>query len=135
MATTGTAVDGPRTPDEVWERYARPELWPDWAPQIRGVEVEVARMEAGVRGRVLSWGGVSADFVVDAWDDEARRWAWTVWPRLSLPPVRLPELRLRHGVRPTEGGSQAWLVVQGPAPLVFGYLLPARLALHRLTHL
>ena len=53
---------------------------------------------------------------------------------MSVPPVSLPELRLRHGVRATEAGSQAWLVVEGPAVLVFGYLLPARLALHRLTH-
>ena len=131
---TGTSVDGPRTPDEVWERNARPELWSEWAPQIRGVEVDVDRMVAGARGRVLGWGGVYADFVVDAWDDDLRRWSWTVRPHVSVPPVSLPELRLRHGVRATEAGSQAWLVVEGPAVLVFGYLLPARLALHRLTH-
>ena len=131
---TGTSVDGPRTPDEVWERYARPELWSEWAPQIRGVEVDVDRMVAGARGRVLGWVGVYADFVVDAWDDDLRRWSWTVKPRLSVPPVGLPVLRLRHGVRAAEGGSRAWLVVEGPAVLVVGYLLPARLALHRLTH-
>lgn len=131
---TGTAVDGPRPPDQVWERYARPQRWSEWAPQIRGVEVDVDRMVTGARGRVLSWGGVCADFVVDAWDDEGRRWVWTVRPRLAVPPLTLPELTLRHGVRATDAGSQAWLVVQGPAPLVYGYLLPARLALHRLTH-
>jgi len=134
MAMTGTAVDGPCAPDEVWERYARPGLWSEWAPQIRDVEVGVDRMAAGVRGRVRGWGGVTVDFVVDDWDDDARRWSWTVRPRLAVPPMTLPELRLRHGVRATATGSQAWLVVHGPAALVFGYLLPARLALYRLTH-
>jgi hypothetical protein len=47
---------------------------------------------------------------------------------------RLPAVRLRHGVRSAGSGSRAWLVVHGPAPLVAGYFLPARLALHRLTH-
>jgi len=131
---TGTAVDGPCPPDEVWERYARPGLWSQWAPQIRDVEVGVERMATGVRGRVRGWGGVTVDFVVDDWDDDARRWSWTVHPRLAVPALTLPALALRHGVRPTPTGSQAWLVVQGPAALVFGYLLPARLALYRLTH-
>jgi hypothetical protein len=135
MAQTGTAVTGPLPPDEVWERYARPALWSEWAPQIRDVEVDAYRMVAGVVGRVRSWGGVSVDFVVDAWDDDARRWTWTVRPRLAVPPTTLRELRLRHGVRAHGAGSQAWLAVEGPAALVFGYLLPARLALYRLTHL
>lgn len=139
MTTTGTAVTGPLPPDEVWERYARPAVWSSWAPQIRDVEVEVDRLEPGVTGRVLGWAGLSVDFVVDTWDEERRVWAWTVRPRLALPrgvPLsgRLPELTLRHGVRPEGSGTRAWLVVQGPAPLVAGYFLPARLALHRLTH-
>jgi len=134
MTRTGTAVDGPLPPDEVWERYARPGLWSQWAPQIREVEVEVERMTAGVTGRVQGWGGLSVDFVVDAWDDDARSWTWTVRPRLALPPVLLPRLRLRHGVRASTRGSQSWLVIEGSAVPAFGYLLPARLALYRLTH-
>jgi hypothetical protein len=134
MTRTGTAVDGPLPPDEVWERYARPGLWSGWAPQIRDVEVDVDRMTAGLTGRVQGWGGLSVDFVVDSWDDDARSWTWTVRPRLAVPPTSLPVLRLRHGVRPSNRGSQAWLVIEGPAVLVFGYLLPARLALYRLTH-
>ncbi|HEX3224060.1 MAG TPA: SRPBCC family protein [Nocardioides sp.] len=139
MATTGTAVTGPRSPAEVWERYARPAVWSSWAPQIRDVEVDVDRLEAGVTGRVLGWGGLSADFVVDTWDEDHLRWGWTVRPHVALPPGvphsgRLPEVRLRHGVRSAGSGSRAWLVVHGPALLVAGYFLPARLALHRLTH-
>ena len=134
MTRTGTAAEGPLPPEQVWERYARPALWSQWAPQIRSVDVDVDRMAAGVRGRVLSWGGVSADFVVEAWDDDARRWSWTVRPRLTMPAVSLPALRLHHGVRETARGSQAWLGIDGPAVLALGYLLPARLALYRLTH-
>lgn len=139
MTTTGTAVRGPRQPEEVWDRYAHPDLWSSWAPQIRDVEVDADRLAAGVTGRVLGWCGVTADFVVDSWDDERRTWSWTVRPRLALPrgvPLsgRLPTVVLRHGVGRTDEGSVAWLVLHGPAPVLAGYFLPARLALHRLTH-
>jgi hypothetical protein len=134
MAETGTAVTGPLPAAEAWERYADPALWSQWAPQIRSVETDVTRIEAGATGRVLGWAGTSVDFVVTSWDDAARRWSWTVRPRLTTPSLELPELRLEHGLRAVEKGTQAWLTVQGPAYLVFGYLLPARFALHRLVH-
>ena len=47
---------GPEAPAEVWERYAVPARWPGWAPQITGVELPVARLASGVRGRVRANG-------------------------------------------------------------------------------
>jgi Polyketide cyclase / dehydrase and lipid transport len=118
---------GPIGPDEVWERYAVPARWSQWAPQITGVEVPVSRLVAGVRGRVRAPLGVTLPFVVDTVDEAARRWSWTV----SLGPVRL---HLLHWVTEgPDGGSTTGLRVSGPAPLVVGYALLAHLAIGRLV--
>ncbi|MFW3171493.1 SRPBCC family protein [Geodermatophilus sp. CPCC 206100] len=118
---------GPEEPAEVWERYAVPARWPEWAPQITGVEVPVPRLAAGVRGRVRGPVGVPLPFVVDAVDEAARQWAWTV----SLGPVRL---RLLHWVAEgPDGGSTTGVRIDGPAPLVVGYAPLARLAIGRLV--
>jgi hypothetical protein len=127
----GTSARGRTSPDEAWERYARPALWPGWAPQIRAVEGP-DRLAAGERGRVHGLLGVEADFVVDSWDDHTRTWSWTVVGRLPYG-VRGPTLHLVHGVEPAGAGSRAWLRVRGPSPWVVAYLGPARLALHRLV--
>jgi Polyketide cyclase / dehydrase and lipid transport len=118
---------GPRAPAEVWERYAVPARWPEWAPQIRRVELPVARLAAGARGRVHPVVGPGLPFVVDAVDEVGRQWAWTV----SLGPV---SLRLTHWVADgPHGGSTTGLRVAGPAPVVLGYAPLARLAIARLV--
>jgi Polyketide cyclase / dehydrase and lipid transport len=118
---------GPVPPAQVWERYAVPERWPDWAPQIARVQASAPRIGPGVTGRV--WGplGVRIRFVVTEVDERLRTWAWS---------VRLGRLRLRleHGVDADPAGSATWLRVHGPAPVVAAYLPVARLALHRLVH-
>lgn len=135
MTTLGASASGPLSADEVWERYARPSLWSTWAPQIRRVEVDADRLSGGERGQVHGPLGLSVDFVVDVWDDDARRWTWTVTPRLPRPRgVPVPTLRLEHGVEAAGEGSRTWLRVSGPALVVVPYLAPARLALHRLVH-
>jgi hypothetical protein len=119
---------GPETPGEVWERYAVPARWPKWAPQITAVDVPAPRLVAGVRGRVRGPAGVVLPFVVDAVDEAARQWAWTV----SLGPVRL---HLLHWVAEgPDGGSTTGLRLDGPAPLVLGYAPLARVAIGRLVH-
>lgn len=134
MTTLYLAATGPRAADEVWERYARPALWSTWSLQVRRVEVDVERLAAGVSGRVVGPLGVSADFEVDSWDEEARHWTWTARPRAALlPGVPLPSVRLGHGVRATEAGTLTWLRLTGPPPLVVPYAPVARLALHRLV--
>jgi len=135
MTTLYLAATGPRPSDEVWDRYARPALWSTWAPQIRRVDVDTERLGGGETGRVHGPLGFSADFEVDTWDEEARRWSWTVRPRAALlPGVPVPRLHLGHGVLSTEAGTLTWLRLSGPLPLVVPYAPVARLALHRLVH-
>jgi Polyketide cyclase / dehydrase and lipid transport len=118
---------GPEAPAEVWERYAVPARWPEWAPQITGVDLPVGRLAAGARGRVRAPLGLALPFVVDSVDEAARRWSWTV----SIGPVRL---RLLHWVAEgPDGGSTTGLRIDGPAPLVLGYAPLARLAIGRLV--
>jgi hypothetical protein len=118
---------GPAAPAEVWERYAVPARWPEWAPQITGVDVPVPRLVAGVEGRVRGPLGLALPFVVDAVDEAARQWSWTV----TLGPVRL---HLLHWVAEgPDGGSTTGLRVDGPAPLVVGYAPLARWAIGRLV--
>jgi hypothetical protein len=129
VTTLTLHATGPVGPDEVWERYAVPARWSQWAPQITGVELPVARLAAGVRGRVRAPLGVTLPFIVDTVDEAARRWSWTV----SLGPVRL---RLLHWVTEgPDGGSTTGLRVSGPAPLVVGYAPLAQLAIGRLVRL
>jgi hypothetical protein len=127
VTTLTLHATGPEAPVEVWERYAVPARWPEWAPQITGVELSVARLAAGVWGRVRGPLGVTLPFVVETVDEAARRWSWTV----SLGPVRL---HLLHWVSEgPDGGSTTGLRVTGPAPLVVGYAPLAHLAIGRLV--
>ena len=127
----GTSATGPVPPDEVWERYARPALWPTWAPQIRSVDAP-HRLATGSEGRVHGVLGLEADFVVHSWDDAAREWSWTATTRLPFG-TRGPTLYLAHGVLATGTGSRAWVELRG-APWVAPYVAPAKLALYRLVH-
>ncbi len=118
---------GPLPPDEVWERYAEPARWPTWAPQITDVQVPVARLAAGVTGRVRGPAGVTLPFVVESVDEAARRWAWTV----DAGPVRL---HLLHWVSDgPDGGSTTGLRTTGPLPVVAAYAPLAQLAIGRLV--
>ncbi|WP_448610864.1 SRPBCC family protein [Geodermatophilus sp. URMC 60] len=127
MTTLTLHATGPVAPAEAWERYALPARWPQWAPQITGVDLPVARLTAGARGRVRGPLGVTLPFVVETVDEAARQWSWTV----SLGPVRL---HLLHWVTDgPDGGSTTGLRISGPAPLVVGYAPLAQLAIGRLV--
>jgi Polyketide cyclase / dehydrase and lipid transport len=121
-----THVTGPVPTAQVWERYAVPARWPDWAPQIRGVEATAGRIAPGVTGRVRGPLGVRVSFVVAEVDAKARTWSWDV----RFGPLRM---HLRHGVDVDPGGTATWLVVRGPALAVAAYLPVARYALRRLV--
>jgi hypothetical protein len=113
-----------------WERYADPELWATWAPQIQRVETTMARLVADGTGNVhagpLSRPTLKVPFRVLAVDEHALEWSWQV----HLGPIRL---RLEHGVTATPDGSSTWLRVHGPLPVVLGYAPVATLALRRLV--
>lgn len=123
---------GPRTPEDVWDRYTRPAAWSTWAPHIREVDYPHATIRPGTTGRVTGIGGVVAVFRIDTVDEESRRWTW----RARSGPVRLT---FEHGVDPaptasvTPAGSTAWIVAHGPRPLVLGYAPVARWSLGRLV--
>ena len=127
MTTLTLRAHGDLPAAQAWERYARPELWARWAPQISRVDTSADRIAAGVRGRVVGPFGVAVTFVVEDVDEVARTWVWRV--RLGL--VRL---RLTHGIEFHDGGGSAtWLRVSGPLPIVLGYAPVAVIALRRLV--
>lgn len=126
--TTTVRARGTLAPQRAWERYDRLDLWSRWSPQITGVEAESARLRPGLRGRVRGPLGVAIPFRVTSVDEVARTWEWEV----AVGPL---QLTMRHGVTARAGGSATWLTVTGPGPVVLAYLLPARVALHRLVNL
>jgi hypothetical protein len=126
MATLTIHASGPASPAAAWERYAELGRWTEWAPQINSVAASAERIAPGVTGRVVGPVGVSATFVVDAVDEAARRWSWTV----RRGPLRL---RLQHGVRERPSGCTTWLTIDAPLPVALGYAPLARFALGRLV--
>ncbi|MFC7432054.1 MULTISPECIES: SRPBCC family protein [unclassified Agrococcus] len=130
------AVGGPIDPDLAWERYARTDRWTWWARHLRAVEVdgddEAPRIHPGLTGRVVAIGGLVARFRVDAVDERARTWSWTV----RVGPVRL---RLAHSVvAATQVGTEregtlTRLVLRGPLPVTAAYAPVAAWALARLV--
>lgn len=117
---------GPLPVDVVWERYADPQRWPEWAPQIRRVD-SVGRLRPGLTGRVYSYVPPGLAFRVTAVDARRRTWTW----RVQAGPITLS---LEHGVREgAHGGSLTWLRLHGPLPLLAVYAPIAKIALNRLV--
>ena len=127
MSTVTLSATGPLPAAEAWERYALPRRWPEWSPQISRVEMPVERIEPEVKGKLYAPGGFSLNFTIDAVDEAARSWAWTVR-------VAVIRLRLEHWVEEAPGGgSVAGLRTTGPAPIVAAYAPLAQVALDRLV--
>jgi len=137
------AAAGPASADVAWERYADPQLWSTWSPQIAAVETSTPRLAAGTTGVVRGHGGLLLDFLAEEVDDAARRWSWSVVPRraggLPLPEAlqRLGRLHLVHAVLDSGlgvgTGCATTLLVTGSAPVVTAYAPLAGLALDRLV--
>jgi hypothetical protein len=122
-----TGASGPLAPDRVWERYAVPDLWSTWSPQISRVDATTSRIAPGTTGIVHGPLGVQVPFEVLDVDEAERRWTWRVRTALVT-------LALVHSViaRP-DGGSDTGLEISGPAPVVLAYAPVAQLALRRLV--
>jgi hypothetical protein len=87
----------------------------------------VERIAPGVKGKLYAPGGFSLGFTIDAVDEQARTWAWSVR-------VAVIRLRLEHWVEDgPDGGSVAGLRTTGPAPVVAAYSPLAQTALDRLV--
>lgn len=122
----GVSATGELDPHAVWERYAELSEWKGWSPQIRWVDASGDRLASGLTGTVHGLLGVTADFEVLSVDEALRTWSW----RARSGPV---ELLLHHAVLAHEGGSQATLEINGPAPAVLAYAPVAEVALRRLV--
>ena len=133
------SASGPLAPDEVWERYTHPVWWPQWSPHLREVDYPHPAVVPDTTGRVTGIGGLVAVFHIDAVDEEARTWSWSV----RSGPLRVS---FDHGVDPVAGvtsldaprtrsdaGSTAWLVTHAIWPVAVGYAPLARLSLGRLV--
>jgi hypothetical protein len=127
MGTRSLEVTGPREPAAVWERYAVPGSWPEWLPQITGVDLSTPRLTAGATGKLHAPMGVSIPFTVDSVDEDGRTFAWTIR-------VGLLKLRLENWVHDgPDGGAVAGMRVNGPGPLVSAYAGQAQASLERLV--
>lgn len=130
MVSVTLHAHGDATPQQAWERYADPQRWSQWSPQVQRVESSTPRLTAGMTGTVraglLPRPTLGVPFEVLTVDDAARTWTW----RVRLGPVRL---HLEHGVEAADGGSATWLRLSGPLPVVTAYAPVARFALGRLV--
>lgn len=117
---------GDADPDEVWDRYVRPQRWPEWSPQIRSVDTPADRLTPGMQGRVRGPLGLYAAFTVVDVDEAARSWSWQV----HIGPAHL---RLHHLVAARAPGTCTELDIHGPWPVVLAYAPLAQLALGRLV--
>ena len=122
------SVTGPRPADDVWDRYVRPHRWPEWSPQILGVDYPGERLAPGTTGVVHGPLGLRVPFEIRDVDAAApvRSWLWTV----SAAGVRLI---LSHTVQAVPAGTRTGLTVEGFAPAVVAYLPAAWWALRRLV--
>ena len=107
----------------MWEAYAEPARWHEWAPQIRAVR-PLERIRPGLRGEVEGLLGVRVRFEVTVVDEAARCWTWRVH-------VGLATLTIAHEV----ADGRTALVLDGPRPVIVVYAPVARLALSRLVHI
>ncbi len=124
------SASGPLPVEDVWERYTQPVWWPRWAPHLREVDYPEPTVVPGTTGRVKGVGGVVATFRIEAVDEAARTWSWSV----RFGPLRV---HFEHGVNMAAPGSdqvsEAWLVMRAPWPVVLGYAPVARFSLSRLV--
>ena len=130
MVTLTLEARGSLDVHSAWERYADPDLWSTWSPQIQRVERSTPRLATGTTGTVraglLPRPTLPVPFTVEEVDEARREWTWSA----HLGPVTL---HLDHGVVARGTGSSTWLRVSGPAVVVLPYLPVARLALGRLV--
>lgn len=85
MAVRRVQARGPAAPEEVWDRYATIDRWPQWSPQISRVEASSDRLALGVRGTVSVVGVLAVPFTVTSCRPDDRTWSW----RVRLGPITL----------------------------------------------
>ena len=96
------AVHSEAPPDRVWELYARPARWKEWAPHVRSPRgLGDPEVEAGSRGTIRLAGAVPVRATIIA-VERGHAWSWAVGPAT-----------LRHTVAPApDGGTRIGLVIE-----------------------
>jgi len=105
--TVNVLVESSASPESVWELYAQPRRWKEWAPHIRAPKgLGDPEVEPGRSGRIHLAG------IAPVWAEvtslrPGRSWTW-----------RVGVTELTHTVEPDEdGGSVIGLAMRAPAPL------------------
>ncbi len=121
-------AEGAAPVEQVWDRYTQPSRWPDWAPQIRRVDVELDDdvITPGARGTVHGPALTFAPFRIRYVDHTSHQWSW--WVGMGIFGVGMD-----HGVDETETGSRAWVRIHAHRYLAAPYVPVAKLALRRLV--
>src|ERR1700710_1874423 len=110
MSSMTVRASGPASAPTVWEAYADPQRWSEWAPHIRRVDA-IGRLRPGLEGRVIYPVLPRVSFSVTAVDAKSRRWSWGA----VFGPFRMS---FDHGVDSQASGSGTWLTMHGPLPLL-----------------
>ncbi len=105
--TVHVNVDSDAAPERVWDLYAQPERWKEWAPHIRAPRgLGSPEVEPGASGHIRLAGLAPVWAEVTA-KRPGRSWTW----RVGL-------VELTHTVDPrTGGGSTIGLQMRAPAPM------------------
>ena len=105
--TVRVEVESDAEPEEVWDLYARPERWKEWAPHIRAPRnLGTPEVEPGASGRIRLAGLAPVWAEVTA-KRPGRSWTW----RVGL-------VELTHTVEPRNGtGSTIGLAMRAPLPM------------------
>lgn len=131
MGEVRLRVSGSVDPATAWRRYAEPRLWSTWAPHIHGVDYALERLHSGTSGVVIGPLGLRVPFTIDAVDEEARQWSWTVQLRVRASAVVTVDLA--HGVEAEGSGTTTWLRLRGAWPIIVAYAPVSRWALRFLV--
>lgn len=106
-------VSSDADPDRVWELYAQPSRWKEWAPHLRAPKnLGDPEVEPGASGSIRL-AGVTPVWAEVTAKRPGRSWTW----RVGL-------TELTHTVEPrTGGGSVIGLAIRAPAPVELGIRL------------
>lgn len=99
-------VESDAAPEAVWDLYAQPERWKEWAPHVRSPKgLGSPEVEPGASGRI-HFGGVAPIWAEITAVRPGASWTW----RVGL-------TELTHTVQPRAGGgSVIGLAMRAPAP-------------------
>jgi len=105
--TVHVEVKSDAAPEKVWDLYAQPARWKEWAPHIRSPHgLGTPEVEPGASGRIRI-AGLAPVWAEVTSKRPGRSWTW----RVGL-------VELTHTVEPASGGgSTIGLAMRAPAPM------------------